>query len=194
MLNLKPPLLSPLLFVLLVTSGCAGGQAVTSSYDAAANRTTYETVRYTVYSASGAEYGSSNDISLRATARCENENCTPDSAQLMFAYEGNQQLSLSGVSGQIVADGSRITWSNAEANPDFANLPDGTVIQVTGQFAVIDLPLRQLRQIATATSLSGSIGGQTLTLRSGVQSGLQSLLEKMNRNASGNASEQESAP
>ena len=185
---MKPSLL-PVLLVLLFASGCAGGQQVTTSYDATANRTTYETTRYTVSTVSGSDYGSSKNISMRAVARCKGENCTPDGAQLVFTYQGDQALSLSGVSGEIFADGTKITWSSAEANSDFANLPDGSTVRVTGQFAAIDLPLGQLRQIATATTLRGSIGGQTLTLRSSLQSGLQKLLAKMNQSAPGGASD-----
>ncbi|MFB6278141.1 MAG: hypothetical protein ABEK75_01410 [Salinibacter sp.] len=106
----------------------------------------------------------------------------------MFSSAGSQRLSLSGVSGEITGDGTEITWSNAEANPDFANLAEDAIVDVTGRFAVVDLQLYQLRQIATASSLSGSIGGQPLTLGSDMQSGLQKLLQKVKRSASGTSS------
>lgn len=188
MFRRTPLPLSSVLFALLVAGGCAGGQEVTVSYNSESNRTTYKTTDYTVSSVSGSDYGSSKSIAMQAIARCQGVNCTPNRAQLVFTSEGSQRLSLSDVSGEITSDGTEITWSNAEANPDFANLSDDTIIEVTGKFAVVDLKTYQLRQIATASSLSGSIGGQPLSLGPNVQAGLRKLLEKVKQSASGGSS------
>lgn len=151
---------------------------MTVSYDSESNQTAYRTAEYIVSEVSGSNYGSTVSITLQAIARCRGANCTPNKAQLVFTSEGSGRLSLSGVSGEIVGDGARVSWNNAEANPDFANLAADAIVDVTGQFAVVDLPMHRLRQIATASSLTGSIGGRPLTLGPDVRSGLQKLLKK----------------
>lgn len=168
---------------LLAIGGCAGtrgGQTVTVSYDSESNQTTYSAIEYAAFKVSGSEYGSTVSITMQAVAPCRGANCTPDRAQLVFTSEGSERLSLSGVSGEIVGDGTRITWSDAEANPDFASLAENAIVDITGRFAVVDLPVHRPRQIATASALTGSIGGQSLALGSDVQSGLQKLLGKAN--------------
>lgn len=116
---------------------------------------------------------------MRAIARCQGTNCAPNQVQLVFSASGNQQLSLSGVDGQFVANGTRITWSSAEASEDLGPVSEDRVLNVTGKFATVDLQLDQFRTLATASSIKGSIGGQPLDISSGVQSGLQDLLQKI---------------
>lgn len=164
---------------LLVLGGCAGGQNTTVSYNPDANRTTYETRSYTVSSISGANYASSKSITVRAIARCQGSNCAPEQVQLVFSASGNQQLSLSGIDGQIVANGNQINWTNAEANTGLDPVTEDQVVRITGKFAVVNLPLSQLETIATAPSVEGSIGGQSLDINSGVQAGFQDLLRKI---------------
>lgn len=179
------PRLLSFLLGLLVLGGCAGGQNTTVSYDSDADRTTYETRTYTVSSISGSNYASSKSITVRAIADCQGADCTPEEASLVFTAGGNEQLSLSGVNGRIVADDTEIEWSNADANADFVHRTDDRILQVVGEFATVALSLDQLRQIATASSVDGSIGGQPLNLDSGMQSGLQNLLQKVRPNDSG---------
>ena len=116
---------------------------------------------------------------MRALARCQGTKCTPNRVQLIFSAGGNQQLSLSGVDGEIVADGNQISWSSAEASNSFGNVADNQVLKITGKFAVIGMQLNQLQTIATAESVTGSIGGQPLDISSGVQAGFQELLRKI---------------
>lgn len=174
-----------LLSTVLIVGCSGGGQVATVSYDSESNQSTYETKRYTVSNISGSGYGSSRSIRMRVVARCEGENCNPDTAQLVFSIDGSKQYSLSGVSGRIVADETEIQWSNAEANRGFSGLGEGEMVQVLGEFATVDVGIDQLQKMATATSLDGSIGGQSLNLGSNVQSGLQALLQKMQRAPSG---------
>lgn len=173
------PRLAILLSFSLLIVGCGGGQQATVSYNSSSNRTTYQTRSYTVSSISGANFASSKSITMRAVARCQGTNCTPNQVQLVFSASGNQQLSLSGVDGQLVANGTRITWSSAEASKGLGPVSEDRALNVIGTFASVDLELKQLRTLATATSIKGSIGGQSLNISSGVQSGLQELLRKI---------------
>lgn len=59
------------------------------------------------------------------------------------------------------------------------------VNEVTGQFATIELTLNQVEQIATASSIKGSIGGVSLNFGSSVQSGFQKLLQKVRQGGAG---------
>ncbi|MFB6232111.1 MAG: hypothetical protein ABEL04_13255 [Salinibacter sp.] len=142
----------------------------------------YETGPFTVSQSSGGSYGSSSTIDMRVVAQCEGRNCTPDAAKLVFSVRGGQELGLSGVNGQITADGSVFDWSSASAK---ANLPgtvaDNEVNRVLGTFATVEIGIDKLRQIATASSLKGSIGGMPLRLDSAVQSGLLAFLEKIDQ-------------
>jgi hypothetical protein len=177
-----------LLFCTVVLAGCGAGQVATVSYDSGSDQSTYETRRYTVSTLSGGNYGSRQSIRMRVLAQCEGKNCTPDTAQLVFSADASEKLSLSGVNGRISADETEIRWSNAEANRGFAGRNRNDIIQVLGEFATVDIDVDQLRAMASATSLEGSIGGQSLNLDADVQSGLQTLLRKMRQAQSGGTS------
>ena len=177
------------LFPIALLVGCAGSQEVTLSYDSESNRSKYETDHYTVSSVSGSGYASSQSISMRVVARCEGKNCRPDTAELVFSIDGSGRLSLSGVSGEIIADDAQIRWSDVEANRGFAGTTQqDDPVRVLGEFATVDVNIDQLQKMATATSLKGSVGGKTLNLGSDVQSGIQTLLQKMRRGTSGSSS------
>lgn len=179
---------SPSLLVLagLLLVGCGGSQPVTVSYDADQNQTTYETRSYTVVSTSGSNYATSKSIEMRAVARCSGENCTPDAVKFFFATSGSEQMALAGLGGQITADGATFEWTGAEAGTNVSGSgADDEMIEVVGTFAVVDLRLDQVRRMASASSLSGSIGGMSLRLDSNVQSGLQELIRKIYGEPSG---------
>jgi len=99
--------------------------------------------------------------------------------QFVFSATGNQRLQLSGLDGQIVADGTRITWSTNDAAEGYQNPSEEQAINVVGRFAAVDVSLDQLSQIATASSVDGSIGGQSLRLGSGIQTSFRTLLQKI---------------
>lgn len=166
------------LLTALVLAGCSPTPQVTVSYDSTANQTTYTTRAYTVASSSGADFASAKSISAKAIARCAGSDCTPSMARLIFRVDGNQKFYLSSVSGNIVANGTRIEWSSAEANRDFANLSSDRAVRVSGKFATVDLQFDELKTIATASSIDGKIGGKSLNLSAGLQSGLQRLVQK----------------
>lgn len=151
----------------------------TASYDSSSNRMTYETRAYTVSSVSGSNYGSSKSIDLKAVARCLGEGCTPDQIQLVFSTTGSQRLGLSSMNGEIVADGNRIAWTGPEARNNLGSVTNENIFDIRGTFATVDFDLDQLRTVATASSVEGSIGGQSLDIDSGVQAGFQKLLQKI---------------
>lgn len=170
------------LFILstVLLFGCSGGaQVAMVSYDPGADRSTYETKSYTVTTGSESGYGSSQSITMRVIARCRGQDCTPETAQFVFSVDGGERLSVSGVNGEILADKTEIRWSNSEANRGFASVGEDKVLEVLGEFATVDIEISRLQKIATATSLTGSIGGKSLDLDSDVQSGFRALLQKM---------------
>ena len=172
--------LAPSVFMLLLFCGCGSTQQVDVSYDADANKTSYQTRSYTVSSFSGASLGSSKSISLRAIAQCLGKECTPERIQLVFSAGGSQELSLSGLDGEIVAGNQRITWSGKEASTGGVPSANNRVINVVGRFAVVDITLDEAEAIYSASNLQGSIGGTNLDLGTGVKSGIHNLLQNMN--------------
>lgn len=169
----------------VIIAGCSGGQVATVSYDSESNQSTYETKRYTVSDVSRGNYGSTRSIDMRILAQCEERNCTPDMARLVFSADASERLSLSGVNGRIAADGTEIRWSNADANRSFAGRGQDELVQVLGEFATVEIEVDQLQTMATATSLTGSIGGRSLDLDADIQSSLRTLLRKMQQDQSG---------
>ncbi|MCS3649195.1 hypothetical protein [Salinibacter ruber] len=185
---MKSRLLLSLLVIAFLT-GCSGGQVATVSYDSGSNRSVYETKRYEVSSLSGSGYGSTGAMRMRVVAQCTGVSCTPNVAQLVFGIDGSERLSLSDVSGRIIADETVVRWSSTEANRGFAGTREGEVVEVLGEFATVEIDVDQLQAMATATSLEGSLGGQSLNLDADVQFGLQTLLQKMRQSRSdGNSS------
>ena len=175
------------LFVLALffVAGCRGSQDVTVSYNSEENTTTYETSTYTVSRTSSGNYGGSKSIDLRVVARCQGSNCSPDTAQLVFSASGGEELALSGAAGKITADGSTVSWTSAEAGKTFSTMSRDEVNRVVGQFAAVKLTLNQVEQIATASSIRGSIGGMSLNFGTGVQSGFQKLLQRIRQGGAG---------
>lgn len=159
-------------------AGC-GSPGATVTYAPSSDQTTYRTRSYTVSQISGANFASAKSINLRAIGRCQGQNCTPESVQLVFSASGNSSLSLTGLDGEITADGTQIDWSSAEAGQSHTASDDDQMVNVVGTFATVELSLAQLEEIATASTVQGSIGGTSLDLSSGIQSGFRSLLQKI---------------
>jgi hypothetical protein len=171
-------------FTVLLLAGCSGGQKALQSYDVQSGQTKYETQSYTVSTLSGASIASSKSISMRAVGQCTGRDCTPNTVSLVFSTSAQQQLQVSGLGGEVSTSDTQITWSSAEASEGYENVTDEDMMNVIGSFASVDLTVKQLAQIANASSVHGEIGGQSFNLGSGVRSGLQSLLQKMNRQSS----------
>lgn len=164
--------------------GCLGSRGAQVSYDSDENLTRYEVGNYTVSTRSGSNFATSKSINMRAVGQCEGANCSPDVVQLIFTASGNQQLSLSGLDGKIVADEMKFDWSTADASQSSGIRANDQMIRASGKFAVVDVPVGTLKKIATASSVEGSIGGQSLDLGSSVQAGFQDLLRKMSPKSS----------
>jgi hypothetical protein len=86
---------------------------------------------------------------------------------------------MSGLDGRIVADDARITWSSREAARGQAGMANNRVITAIGRFAAIDISIREIKQVAQASSVEGVIGGRSLRIGEGVQTGLQTLVRKI---------------
>jgi hypothetical protein len=78
-----------------------------------------------------------------------------------------------------VADDARITWSSREAARGQAGVMNGRVINAVGRFAAIDISIREIKQVAQASSVDGVIGGRSLRIGEGVQTGLLTLIRKI---------------
>ena len=159
--------------------GCASGPAVTTSFNENSGQSTYQTRQYTVSTLSGANIGSSKSISMQAIGQCQGRGCKPRRVQLVFSAGGNQQLQLSGLNGKLVADNTRINWTTAEVSKNYGSGMDNTVLNVVGRFAAVNVSPNQLKQLATASSVQGDIGGVSLRIGSGVQTGLQQLHQRV---------------
>lgn len=174
------------LFAFFFAVGCAGGPEVTVSYDAERNRTIYETRSFTISRGSGNSYGSSKTIDMEAVAYCRGPDCSPGTVELVFSASGGEALSLSGTGGEIEADGVVVTWTSAEASKGVSESRSNTeMYRAVGEFAVVPISLDQLREITSASSVKGTIGGMRLQFRSGVRSGLQALLRKIDQQGAG---------
>lgn len=173
-----------LLVPALFTVGCSASNKATVSYDSEEDQTTIETRSYKVSTISGSSYGSQSTIDVRAVARCRGQGCSPRKAKLVFIAPTDKEISFSGVGGEIVADGSRVArWTTREAGRsgiDAGSLAGGeTSITAYGEFAAIILQTDQLKQIAQASNVEGTIGGKPLRFGSSVKKGLKSLAQKM---------------
>lgn len=173
-------LLIPTLFLF----GCSAPNNAIISYDSEKNRTTIETRSYNVSTISGINYGSQSTIDVRAVARCFGKGCAPQKAKLIFIAPTDKELSFSGVGGEIVADGSQIArWNTREAGRAGINrgsLTAGeTGITAFGEFAAITLKTNQLRKIAQASDVNGTLGGKALRFGGGVKKGLKRLAQNM---------------
>lgn len=167
--------------LVLLLMGCGGAKQVVTRYDSEENRTTYKTKSYTV---SGTELGSgltgssTRSVTLRAIARCEGVNCTAQNVRLMFSTKGNAKLNVTGAGGELVADNQRITWTSDEAGGR-PSRGGGRIYEVQGIFATVDVGLSEFEQIATASTVEGTVGGKALDFDADVQSGFQKLLREM---------------
>ena len=183
-MSLKIRLSLLLLVPALLTVGCSASNEATVSYDSAEDRMTIETRSYKVSTISGSSYGSQSTIDVRAVAQCQGQGCSPRRAKLIFIAPTDRDLSFSGIGGEIVADGSQVTrWTTREAGRsdiDAGSLAGGeTCITAYGEFAAIILQTDQLKQIAQASNVEGTIGGRPLRFGGGVKEGLKNLAQKM---------------
>jgi len=170
-------------------AGCTAGKQTTVEYNAKKNQTAYKTRPYPVSKTSGGNYGDDASVNAQILAYCQGPNCTPEMTHLVFTTDvGNSdQFTITSTSGRIVADGEEIRWSSTEANKQMdpnADESPNLFNTVRGRFATIDLTMRQLKQIASASDVQGSIGGVSLYFSSSLRSAAQKLLQEMRNETS----------
>lgn len=173
-MSLRP--VSVLVLLLALVAGCGTtGPATSVSYKASQDRTTYRTGTMRVGRLEGLGYGSNTSILLSVRARCPGRHCTPDEARLSFLLQGSSSdVAISDRSISLVADGTEYTQRNSV---DWRSREDIRMSQ--GRIASFTLSLSALSTIANASSLSGSLGNNTLDLDDGVQARLQDLVRTM---------------
>lgn len=110
---------------------------------------------------------------MRTLVRCEKENCTPDTAQLVVSADASEQLSLPDVHGRISEGEPDIRWSNAEANRRFAGRTRDELVKVLGEFATVDVGFDR-RPCIPPRPWREALGDQSLNLDADVQSGPRS--------------------
>lgn len=160
-----------LLFSSLILLGCASSGPI-QSYDASKNTTVYESGNIAVGEASDGGYGSeSTAITMRATSECSGVNCTPESARLQFSMEGSTDGGFTNQTLSITADGVDYTFGNRVRQTG----AERTELSQIQNLEVMGIPFSDLEKIASAKSLSGTLGGLNLDLKS-AQSDLQEFV------------------
>ncbi|MFB6249721.1 MAG: hypothetical protein ABEL97_14240 [Salinibacter sp.] len=177
-------LVTSLLFFFLFVAGCGTtGPSTSVSYEASDNQTNFQTGTMTVGRLGASGYGSNTSILLNAQAQCSGRNCTPERARLSFLIQGSSSdVAISNRSVSLVADGKEYAHRSAV---DWRSQEDIRMSQ--GRIASLTLPLSALSQIANASSLSGRLGSNKLSLDRGVRTKLKQFVQTM-RNPAANTS------
>lgn len=169
-------LATSLLLVSLFVAGCGTtGPSTSVSYEASNDRTNVQTGTMTVGRIGGSSYGSNTSILLSARAQCSGRNCTPEQARLSFLLQGSaSDVAISNRSVSLIADGEEYARRNAV---NWNSQKDIRMSQ--GRIASLTLPLSALSEIANASSLSGRLGNNSLSLDRGVRTQLKQFVETM---------------
>lgn len=166
--------IASLLLTLVLVWGCAGSGGLTKSYDESADETIYRSGTISMGQISSGGYGSNTSLRMRAVSQCSGEDCVPESVTLNFSAEGG--TSDAGLSGQrllsVSADGEEYEF---EDDRQSGVVNQSTVQNMEGYLLTVTVPMSDLEQIATATSLDGTLGGISVNL-SRAQSDLQEYL------------------
>lgn len=153
--------------------GC-GSSGPTSSYDASDNQTLYRTGKMAVAQLSSG-YGSSSTITMQAIAQCSGPNCTPESVDFLFSVEGNSETGLTTRTLSVTADGEDYRFEEQRSPRTRAGdieRSQNTTVRVSG------VPLSDVKTVAMAESVDGTLGGIALNLESS-QSDLRALVSMM---------------
>jgi hypothetical protein len=152
-----------LLFCSATLLGCASNAPI-RSYDASSNTTVYRSDNVAIGQTSSGSYGSGGSaaIAMRVTSKCSGVNCTPKSASLQFSMEGSADGGFASRTLSISADGvdysfgSRVQRTGVESG----ELPLTQNLKVTG------IPFSDLKEIASAKAIEGTLGGLDLDMKS----------------------------
>lgn len=159
------------LLLFAVAAGC-GGTGATVSYDTSANQTVFETPPLTVkQDLTGSSYGAT-PLRMQVRAECEGKGCTPQTAQLTFSADGSTEYTFSNRSVSITADDEEYNWNNEQSWRDSRDVQTRSALVLK-----VALPLSDLKQIAKASSLSGSVANMPVNLE-GTQASLKDFVSK----------------
>ncbi len=148
------------LFALL--AGCAStSQPVTERYNALSNETTYRTRAISLgalFEGHGIDSGMRVDLEARAS--CPGEQCTPDLVWLSFeAVNPKTNIQIGNSAVTMRADEQLYRWTEREGK-----LAEQDVTYVRGTFVRVRLTLPELRQVATAEHVAGTVGPESFSL------------------------------
>lgn len=160
---------SHVLYVVLIAVFLAGcGETspfVTNSYNASKNRTVYSSKRMTlaqgVSSGSGYASQTQSSIAMKLRATCTGPNCTPNEARLTFMAEGDTDVSALTMRTISITADDTVLRGGREISRNQIELMRGTT---SGEIATVTLPFSDLKKIANASTVSGTLGGQELDL------------------------------
>jgi len=164
--------LSALVLIVVLASGCAGQRPI-AVYHASEDRMVYQTREITVIRQLTDGYASSSSLTMQGRARCQGKNCTPEVVRLMFSVSGSAGVSFQDRTVRLSADGRVYEWA------DSLPIEEENVLSrasVAGQIAGVRLRPSELEQIATATSVTGSIGGRSFDVGDRGKAQLRRLL------------------
>lgn len=150
-------LLVPLLVLLI---GCSAGGEEIAQYNGSSGRTLYQTGTITVAQQATQSFASSTSITMRAVASCDGKSCTPKRASLIFSVEGTSELTLSNRTLSINSDGEKRTWENQSSG----YRRNSQIGRTEGRLAKIVMPISELSEMASAQSLTGTLGEKSLNL------------------------------
>lgn len=163
--------LLPLTFALAF--GCASSGGATKTYNESDNKTTYRSGTIGVGRVSSGGYGGNTSLTVRAVSECSGRSCTPNAVRLTFTVDG--ETSDVGLSGRRTFS---VSTDESEYEYEQVTMYDGRIQKSEGRLLTVEVPISDLEQIATATSINGTIGGLSLNLRR-AQSDLQGFLFAM---------------
>lgn len=156
--------ITSLLITCALLFGCVGSGGLTKSYDESAGETVYRSGTISMGQLSSGGYGTNTALRMRAVSQCSGKDCTPDSVTLNFSAEGG--TSDAGLSGERI-----LSVSADEEKYEFVDdrrlgtVNQSAVQNMEGYLLTVTIPISDLEQIATATSLDGTLRGISVNMR-----------------------------
>jgi hypothetical protein len=151
---------------------------VVVNYDASDNQTVYRapSIRIPI-EVRGSGYGSQfNQLRMNLQAECTGRECQPSEATMTLSTGGSSELYLGDRTLLIQADDEQFEWPDPQGNRQ--NQPE----RVVGMIVQLTAGIDQLRAMATADRLSGTIGSVVLDFDARSQQRLRDYLTRMGIN------------
>lgn len=157
--------------------GCASTGPISTSYDAEANVTEYESNPITIPGTSmGGNYGSSSSIQVWAEAQCRGQSCKPNRVTLYFQMSGGSSVRMENRAVELVANGQTYGSSRPEQEDV---LDTSETASALGIVAVMEMPFEDFRTVAEASELTGSIGSSGFSLSMNQRGPFQALVQQV---------------